>query len=417
MTGVVVAVDPPRGDRLAVELAAEGVAVVSVIEADAAARAPHDAFAADADVLVLQVDRATLTPAVVAVCESRGIRIVVLCDDDAGRYVAGAMGLPAPLPLDVEGWVLADALRAPAAPPELRGRREQRRGGVITVWGPQGSPGRSTLAIELAAELSRGARRTALVDADSHAPSLALALGIADEGPGFAAACRQVDLGGLDEAELTRISTPVGAGGGGFDVLTGINRPGRWPELTEKRVTGALSACRSWAEHVVVDVAASLERDEEIVSDLDGPRRNAATIAALQSADTIVAVLSADPVGVARFLRAHAELRSTVGATRVVVVANRLRPGTLGVDARGQVRRTLERFAGIEDIWFVPLDPRSADAAVLAGRPVADASPRSPLASAVRRLVGEAVAPTPTVVPATRARRSPRLVQRVARSA
>jgi len=35
----------------------------------------------------------------------------------------------------------------------------------------------------------------------------------------------------------------------------------------------------------VVDVAAPLESDEEIMSDLDGPRRNAATRAALRAAD------------------------------------------------------------------------------------------------------------------------------------
>jgi MinD-like ATPase involved in chromosome partitioning or flagellar assembly len=273
---------------------------------------------------------------------------------------------------------------------------------VIAVWGPHGAPGRSTIAIELAAELSRGGRHVALADADSHAPSVALALGLADEGPGFAAACRQAELGGLDPAELTRISVPAPAAGGSMDVLTGINRPGRWPELSEARVAAALQACRSWADHTVVDVAASLERDEEIVSDLDGPRRNGATLAALRAADVVVAVCGADPVGIARFLRAHAELRATIGTTRVVVVANRLRGGTIGIDSRGQIRSTLERFAGIDHVWFVPLDPRAADTALLAGRPVADVSPRSPLAAAVRRVVGDAVVPAPRPAPRER---------------
>ena len=101
------------------------------------------------------------------------------------------------------------------------------------------------------------------------------------------------------------------------------------------------------------------------MTDLDGPRRNAATLAALRSADLVVAVAGADPIGVSRFLRAHSELRATIGATPVVVVANKLRPGALGIDARGQVRRTLDRFGGIEDVWFLPQDPRSADAALL----------------------------------------------------
>jgi Flp pilus assembly CpaE family ATPase len=101
----------------------------------------------------------------------------------------------------------------------------------------------------------------------------------------------------------------------------------------------------------------------------------------------------------------------------VIVVANRLRPGTLGIDARGQVRRTLERFAGIEDVWFVPLDPRSTDAAILAARPVSEVAPRSPLAAAVRRLVGEAVAPVARATAAEPTRRSRRARGLLARSA
>ncbi len=268
------------------------------------------------------------------------------------------------------------------------------------MWGPAGAPGRSTIAIELAAELARGDRHVALVDADTHAPSIALSLGLADEGPGFAAACRQADLGSLDVRELTRVSTPLGRSG--VDVLTGLNRPSRWPELTESRVTAALAMCRDWADYTVVDVAASLERDEEIMSDLEGPRRNAATLAALRSADLIVAVAGADPIGVARFLRAHSELRATVGTTPVVVIANKLRPGALGIDARGQVRRTLERFGGIEGVWFVPQDPRSADAALLSARSIAEVAPKSPVTLAIRRFVGEAVVGVPAMQPRAR---------------
>ena len=142
----------------------------------------------------------------------------------------------------------------------------------------------------------------------------------------------------------------------------------------------------------MVDVAAPLDRDEEIVSDLAGGRRNAATIAALQEADLVVAVAGADPVGISRFVRGYAQLRETVGATPIAVVANRLRPGALGIDARGQVRRSLDRFAGIRDVWFVPQDPRSADAALLAARPIADVARRSPIVSGVRRFVSEALA-------------------------
>ncbi|MCH6231301.1 P-loop NTPase [Microbacterium sp. CFH 31415] len=410
---VLVAVD--AGAALCDGLRREGLEVVAAVEASALSRVAEDRMlgaagermlraVADADAVVLEITRETVTASVVALCDRASTRIVPVCAGPAEERLAAAFGLERPVGVDVEPWRLADLLAStptPAGPPSEDTSPSAPR--LIAVWGPAGAPGRSTVAIELAVELARGGRHVGLVDADTHAPSIALALGLADEGPGFAAACRQAELGGLDTRELTRVSMPLGRSG--VDVLTGINRPSRWPELSERRVEAALTVCRDWAHFTVVDVAASLERDEEIVSDLDGPRRNAATLAALRSADLVVAVAGADPVGVSRFLRAHAELRSTTGATPIAVLANRLRPGALGIDARGQVRRTLDRFGGIQDVWFLPQDPRSADAALLAARPIADVAPRSPFTLALRRFVGEAVVAPPAAERPSRRRR------------
>ena len=396
---VLVAID--EGREIAEGLVRDGHTVIATLRAAAPALAAADELlgadgedvlraVAGADAVVLEVRRDTVSTALVALCDRSGTRIVPLCADAAAERLAQAFGLEQPHPLAGEAWRVSDVLgAAPSRAPLPAVPRTGPR--VIAVWGPPGAPGRSTVAIELAVELARGGRHVGLVDADTHAPSVALALGLADEGPGFAAACRQAELGGLDARELSRVS--MGLGPSGVDVLTGINRPSRWPELSEARVERALAVCREWAEYVVVDVAAPLERDEEIVSDLAGPRRNAATIAAVRAADLVVGVAAADPVGVARFLRAHSELRATIGSTPVVVLANRLRPGALGIDARGQVRRTLDRFGGIGDVWFVPQDPRAADAALLAARPIAEVAPKSPFTLAIRRFVGEAVVP------------------------
>lgn len=398
---IAVALSPALAGSVIAGIEREGVAV-EIMAPETLAAAAEDALPGDeveaavralagCDAVVLELSRTTLTAAAVALCDRAGVRILAWGDDPEQRRLAAAFRLETPLPADAEPWRIVERLAEPpraADPPEPAGGPR-----TIVVWGAHGAPGRSTVAIELAVELARGGRHAALVDADTHAPSLALALGLADEGPGFAAACRQAELGGLDARELARISLPLGRTG--VDVLTGINRPSRWPELTETRVTQALQTCRAWADYTVVDVAASLERDEEIVSDLTGLRRNAATLAALRSADAVVAVVAADPVGVSRFLRGYAELRATIGDTDVHVLANRLRPGALGIDARGQVRRALDRFGGIRDVWFVPHDPRAADAALLAARPVAEAAPRSAMTTTLRRFVGDAVVPVP----------------------
>lgn len=386
---VIVALDEPRGSALADALEDEGLAVVATWPAEAIGRSLGDPAAEvweilrTADALVLPASRAALTHGVVGACDRHGVRIVALGERAGEVRLARAFGLADPIPATAEGWRLAEAIRSRAvaahAAADVRGR-------VVAVWGAHGAPGRTTVAIELAVETARTRGHVALVDADTHAPAIAIALGLADEGPGFAAACRQAELGGLDAAELTRLSMPVGGADGIVDVLPGLNRAARWPELSERRVASALEACRGWADVTVVDTAASLESDEEIMSDLDAPRRNAATLAALSSADAVVAVAAADPVGIARFLRGYAELRAIVGATPVIVAVNRLRSGPLGIDARGQVRRTLERFGGVDDVSFLPLDQRAVDAALLAARPVGEVTPRSSLAQAVRRL-------------------------------
>ncbi len=328
-----------------------------------------------------------------ALCDAQGIRIVAVAEDAVDAARASRLGIVCAAASDP--WSVVDALAQPltvdqAVPVPTTGHV---RGRVIVVWGAAGAPGRSTIATLLAGELARGGRQVALVDADTHAPALGLMLGLADEGPGFAAACRATETETLDPAELQRISQSLPVSGGTVDVLCGINRPGRWPELSAERVEAALSICREWAQFTIVDVGASLESDEEILSDLDGPRRSAATLAALAVADLVVAVGSIDPLGMSRLLRGLSDLRAHGGGVPTAVVANKLRPGALGMDARGQVRRALDRLGGIEDVWFVPFDQRATDAALRDARLIGEGTPRAAIVQSMRRFVGEALLP------------------------
>lgn len=278
---------------------------------------------------------------------------------------------------------------------------------VIVVWGPAGAPGRTTLAIGLAAELAARGRAVCLIDADTYGGTVAPALGLLDEAPGFAAACRLAGSESLTMAELDRVAQQAGGEDGApFAVLTGIGRPHRWPELSTGRVTAVLDRARRWREVIVVDAGFNLETDEEVSSDLAAPRRNAATVAALRSADQVVAVGGGDPIGLARLLRSHGELLEVAEGARVRVVINRVRASVLGIDPRGQVRQTLERFAGIRDAVLVENDADAADLALLTARPVTSAAPRSALSRGIGELadaIGFARAP------ASRNTRRPRL--------
>lgn len=378
MTSVLIGLPEPEAGILAAELELEGVDVVIAPIAELGGRL------GDADAVVVPARRELLTPDFITACDRAGVRVLPVGDGDSralSRY-----GLSPALPSNASGWAVLAALRDDAPPPTEPSADERR---VIVVWGPHGAPGRSTVAIQLAVELTRRGRRTALVDADTVAPSISLLLGVSDDAPGIAAACRRAEMGSLDDAELTRLSTPVSTSAGELAVLSGINRPSRWPELSTERLRAALRSCRSWVEDCVVDVSGAFDADDEVTFDIAGPRRHAATAGALAEADAVILVMTADPVGISRFLRDHAEIRRLTGNTPLTILVNKVRPGPLGFDVRGQVRRTLERFAGVTVVAFLPLDHRATDASLLHARPPSDVAPRSAFVAAVRRVAAE----------------------------
>jgi MinD-like ATPase involved in chromosome partitioning or flagellar assembly len=413
VTDVGLALPVPDADRLGAEAARYGHRVVADA-ADADALAPRIA-AVKPEVVIAAASPPHLSSRLVAACDAHGVRLVVVGDSPRERRFAAGLGVVDPVPGPLDWTLLTPGSGIPVAlapslspstplpiglPPTAPApagevaeettlrppRAAVERGSVVAVWGPGGAPGRTSLAIALAGELAATGASVALADADTHGAAVAPSLGLLDEAPGFAAACRLAGTGSLTRAELDRVAT---AHRGGFRVLTGIGRPARWPELTAERVAGVVDGVRGWAGITIIDVAASLEQDEELVSDVAAPRRNAATIEVLRRADRVVAVGAADPVGLARFLRGYVELLEHVTPDRVTVVINKVRAGVVGLDPAAQVRATLERFGRVTPAHLVPWDPAGFDAALVSGRSLAEAAPRSSARAVVRKLAAD----------------------------
>jgi Flp pilus assembly CpaE family ATPase len=169
-------------------------------------------------------------------------------------------------------------------------------------------------------------------------------------------------------------------------VLPGIARPSRWPELRPASIDVVLTAARRLASFIVVDCGFCLEMDEEISFDTSAPRRNGATHAVLAAADTILAVTSAEPVGLVRFVRGLAELREIVPTAEPWLVVNRLRGSAVGGDPRREVARALVRHVGVAPISMIPLDVASLDAAQAAGQLLREVAPGSPARLALSEL-------------------------------
>jgi MinD-like ATPase involved in chromosome partitioning or flagellar assembly len=276
-----------------------------------------------------------------------------------------------------------------------------RHGSVVAVWGPTGAPGRTTVAVTLADELARAGAGSLLIDADVYGGTIAAVLGLLDESPGLAAACRQAAGPRFDPRALAALCWQLGPQS---RVLTGVPLASRWPEVRPAAVPAVLGAARGLADFTVVDCAFCLETDEELSFDTVAPRRNGATLAVLDAADLIVVVGAADPIGMQRLVRGLAELRDTDVAAPLWVVLNRVRTGVVPGDPVGELTAALERFAGFAPAALLPDDPRSLDAALAGGRVLGESNPASPLRRAVAELAA-ALAGVPSTRVGRRRRR------------
>ncbi len=354
-------------------------------------------------VALLRASPQFLSARVLEACDDTGVSVVALVASELERRHAASIGLFETTDA-AAGWPAIEPLLGGPRQPAPVSEPHPARGTVIAVWGPAGAPGRTTLAISIASELAALGHRVVLADVDTYGASVAPTLGMLDESPGFAAACRLAGGDSLNAEELDRLSQRY-EGASTFRVLTGIGRASRWPELSAERVAAVIAQCREWADFTVLDTASSLESDEEISSDVFAPRRNAATATALRAADRVVAVGAADPVGMSRFLRAHVDLLEACQTATIDVVMNRVRASAIGPGPNAQVARTLARFGGIESPVLVPHDQSALDGAVLSGRTLLDVAPRSGARRAIADLVSMRLAPTASP---TRARRHAR---------
>lgn len=257
---------------------------------------------------------------------------------------------------------------------------------MITVWGPHGGPGRTTVAVALAAELAAREHRTLLVDADPYAGSVSAQLGVLDEVSGLLAASRLASSGGLAD----RFATVQRALGNRLTLLSGLPRADRWIEV-KPGVIEQIAELGRTRGHVVIDTGPFLEIDPN--AELAGrAARNGLTVEALRVADEIVVVGTPDPIGIARLARSLVELRELVGPSPVHLAINRQRP-TLGWTT-AQIEELVAGFGRLANVCSLPEDRDSVDRALVTGRALRELG-GSPLATAVAGLAD-------VVVPASR---------------
>ena len=224
------------------------------------------------DAVLAAADLHHLSEETLRALAGRGLPVVLLASapDDAARLARLGGTVPAASPAPV----VADAVKravsrgarpaepagdpAPAAPrlalvaTSGSGRGGPRRaaahatdagGRVVAVTSGKGAPGKTTLAISLAALFAEGGSRTVLLDADLRGGNVAPYLDLDPRRGLVGLASPGFELS--DELQLTA----------GFAVVAGVERPQLAAGLREETMRTAVSALRERFETVVVDLA------------------------------------------------------------------------------------------------------------------------------------------------------------------
>ena len=292
--------------------------------------------------------------------------------DAEGLARLGILVLPEGTDLDRVLGVRTSGDALPKAPDVLV--RSLDRGGRLTaVWGPKGAPGRTTVAVELAAELAHSGAPTVLVDGDTYGGDVAQLLGVIEELPTIVWASRAATRPEADVTEGLRRAGPDGPA-----LIPGITRADLWDHVGSYAWRELLTRLRGSFDHTVVDVGFCLE---DPALPLGGEGRNSVARETLRESDHVVAVCRCDPVGLKTFLWAYSALTEIVEPDRILVCANRVLPGS-----ERQIADVLRQHAGKRPAAYLPDDPSAFRAALAKGRSLRDLAPSSGPSRSIRGL-------------------------------
>jgi MinD-like ATPase involved in chromosome partitioning or flagellar assembly len=357
-------------------------------------------------VAVISADLRRLDRASVATLASAGVHLLLLADVGPSAVRARQLGAELVLPPDAPAAVIIDAIRqlgieapriAHDASPEhagtaavvMPGEAEALTGQIIAVWGPTGAPGRTTVALNLAAEVAGRGLPVLLVDADPSGGTVAQLVGMTQDVPGLIGASMAANNGLLDRDRLASFARDLGPDTQ-LRVLTGVPRPDRWTELRPAGLESVLSVARELAAVTIVDCGFSLDGGPAGMFDASGP--GVVTRTVLASADIVIAVGSADPCGLVRLTQGLALLADVTGVAPLIV-ANRVRSGALPSGGVAEVRVALQTRCGHDPAALIPYARADLDRAAATGRLLIETAPDCEAVKAVAGLADLLVGP------------------------
>jgi MinD-like ATPase involved in chromosome partitioning or flagellar assembly len=202
---------------------------------------------------------------------------------------------------------------------------------------------------ELGWQLSKSGAKTCIIDSDTYGPSLDQELGFEPTQNGLLELCRSI------ERKNSSIQTQfdlLPAVSENLSLVAGLPRISRWTDLRVGTLRELWRKSKDVFDVVVTDIGAVLETDHSLMHETSLPRRHAASLTALESAQVTLICARADSVGIARLVRGYLEFHELFANSEVHV----LLWGVVTESESKDVRAAVSRHTGIESIFETAYD-------------------------------------------------------------
>jgi Mrp family chromosome partitioning ATPase len=167
---------------------------------------------------------------------------------------------------------------------------------VIAITSPYGSTGKTTVVINLAAELAAAKYRVLIIDADIQGPSCANYLSLSELPAGFPGAVRIASQNRFDQSQLERLSVELSRPK--VSLLSGSNGS-QAIEITISSIDQIIEIAKENFDFTIVDLSSM---PHNISGSSSGGNLKTLVSSVLSHANELVVVALADPVGIFRFL-------------------------------------------------------------------------------------------------------------------
>lgn len=223
------------------------------------------------------------------------------------------------------------------------------KGLLIAVAGFGGACGRTMAVKELGWQLSRSGAKTCMIDADTYGPSLDQELGFEPSQNGLLELCRSIERKNSSMQTHFDLLPVVSEN---LSLVAGLPRISRWTDLRVTTLRELWRKSKEVFDVVVADVGSVLETDHSLMYETSLPRRHAASLTALESAQVTLLCVRADSVGMARLVRGYLEFHELFAKSEVHV----LLWGVVSESQSKDVRAAVSRHTGIESIFETAYD-------------------------------------------------------------